>query len=93
MKNVIIFIFLISSFLYAQLDETKDRLRFLSVDDIGSIDPITVETVSSIRLTEIAFGALYSVDRFRERIQEFAAGDPQLIENKRVALVKLKDNI
>ena len=92
MAKMFFWITITVSLTWAQMDETQGRLRFLSVDDIGTIDPITVESVSSVRLMEIAFGALYSMDRYRERIPEFADGDPKLMDNNISAIVKLKDN-
>ena len=91
--RILILLLLSLQFLYAQLDDVRTELRYQEQNTPTTIDPVTVYDITSVRLTEILFGAMYSLDRFADRIPEFAESGPQLIDNNMAAIVKLKDNI
>ncbi len=80
--------------LFAQdWNHSEFELRYLEQSVPMRIDPITVYDVTSVRITEILFGALYSTDRSTARIPEFADGEPRLSEDGMSAVVKLKPDL
>lgn len=74
-------------------NEEGFELRYLEQSVPKRIDPITVHDITSVRITELLFGALYSNDRSMARIPEFADGDPRLSSDSKSATVKLKPGI
>lgn len=81
------------SFVFSQASDVKNELRYIEQYTPTTVDPITVHDPTSQRITEILFGSLYSMNRFLERIPEFADGEPQLTPDKKSAIVKLKEGI
>ncbi|APF19806.1 ABC-type transporter, periplasmic subunit [Caldithrix abyssi DSM 13497] len=79
--------------LQALAQEPISILRYIEKDAPATFDPITVKDPSSIKLTELLFARLYTQNRYVERVPELADGEPELRNDNRVAIVKLKPGI